>query len=188
MNWSNFELPAWARRLVGGSALVSVAGIVLSQTLLAPTYEVLYSGSMTVAHCFNVKGRETCVFTYALSVGNTGKQPQDTVRVVWPLDMQSWDVGAQVADIVASANRTPEARIRRTSESDRTVYEIDRLMPNTLVEFRVRCLQCAPSDFEAMRQARVSVEARGVVSEADPRVSALRHGAMNLLRVVGLFR
>jgi len=52
----------------------------------------------------------------------------------------------------------------------------------------VRCLACTPAQLHAMRQARVTVEARGALSEADPRVSALRHGAMNLLRVVGLLR
>lgn len=42
--------------------------------------------------------------------------------------------------------------------------------------------------YEVLYSGGVTVEARGVVAEADPRVSALRHGAMNLLRVVGLFR
>jgi len=188
MNWFNFELSGWPARIAGSSVLVSLVAIVLSQTLLAPTYEVLYRGNMTVVHCFSVKGHETCVFTYTLSVGNTGKQPQDALRIVWPLDMRSWDIGAQVADIVASASKTQDAQIRRTFDSDQTVFEIARLMPNTLVDLRIRCLECTRSDVHAIRDARMTVEARGVVSEADPRVSALRHGAMNLLRVVGMFR
>ena len=188
MNWVNCVASGWPVRIAGGSALVSLVVIVLSQTLFAPNYEALYKGSMTVAHCFDVKGRETCVFTYTLSVGNTGKRSQDTLRIVWPLDMRGWDVDAQVADIVASASKTQEVKIQRTFESDQAVFEIAALMPNTLVDFRIRCLDCTRYDVQAIRDAHVTVEARGVVTEADPRVSALRHGAMNLLRVIGLFR
>ena len=178
---------ALVRWIAGGGALVGMACIFLSQTLLSPTYEVLYSGGMSTAHCADVEGRQTCAFVYDLSVGNTGKQAQESVRIAWPLDMQHWDVVTQVADIVASAKKTSQPRIRPAFESGKTVYAIDGLMPNTLVRFSVSCLACTAGQLQAMRQARARVHARGEVSEADPRVSALLHGAINLLRLVGLF-
>ena len=188
MNRAGFALQGLARWIAGGGVLAGVAGIVLSQTLLSPKYEVLYSGGVNVAHCTAIEGRRVCTFIYEFSVGNTGKMEQESLRIEWPLNMQRWYVGTQVADIIASARKTPEPQIRAAFESGRTVYTINRLMPNTVVEFKVRCMVCTPGQLHAMQQARVTVEARGAVSEADPRVSALRHGAINLLRVVGLFR
>ena len=188
MNWPGFDLQGPARWIAGAAALAGVAGIVMSQTVLWPKYEVLYSGGVTAVHCANVEGRQGCTFIYEFSVGNTGRNEQESVRIEWPLDMQRWYVGTQIADIVASARKTPEPQIRPAFESGKTVYAINRLMPNTVVEFKVRCIVCTPAQLHAMQQAHVTVEARGVVSEADPRVSALRHGVMNLLRLVGLFR
>jgi len=187
MNWPGFELQGPARWIAGGAALAGVAGIVLSQTVLWPKYEVLYSGGVTAVHCANVEGRQACTFVYEFSVGKTGRNEQESLRIEWPLDMQRWYVGTQAADIVASARKTQEPRILPSFESGRTVYEIDGLVPNTLVEFKVRCMTCTPADLHAMQQAKVKVQARGAVAEADPRVSALRHAIMNLLRVVGLF-
>lgn len=188
MNWPGFELHGSARWITGGAMLAGVAGIVLNQTVLSPKYEVLYSGGVTAVHCANGEGRETCTFIYEFSVGNTGKNEQESLRIEWPLDMQRWYVGTQVADIVATTRKTPEPRIRPGFEAGKTVYTIDGLMPNTVVEFKVRCMACTPAQLHTMQQAQVIVEARGAVSEADPRVSALSHGFMNLLRVVGLFR
>ncbi len=187
MSWFGLDLQAPWRRIAWGGALAGVAGIVLGQTLLSPKYEVLYAGGVSTAHCLTAEGREICVFVYEFSVGNTGKETQEQVRIEWPLDMQRWYVGTQAADIVASARKTQEPRILPSFESGRTVYEIDGLVPNTLVEFKVRCMTCTPADLHAMQQAKVKVQARGAVAEADPRVSALRHAIMNLLRVVGLF-
>ncbi|MBE0619047.1 MAG: hypothetical protein IH605_00480 [Burkholderiales bacterium] len=167
--------------------MAGLAGIILGETLLSPEHEVLYSGSMAVAHCISIGDRQACTFNYDFSIGNTGKQEQESLRIVWPLDMQDWGVGTHVSDIIASARKTQEPRIRREFESGKTIYAISALMPNTMVLFQVRCLMCTPAELHAMQQARVTVEARGAVSEADPRVSALSHGAMNLLRVFGLF-
>lgn len=187
MNLPVLDLQGPWRRLAWGGALAGLAGIVLGQTVLSPTYEVLYSGGVIAQHCLIIEGGEQCTFVYAFSVGNTGKKEQASVRIEWPLDMQRWQVGTQVADIVASAKPTPEPQISSSYDAGNTVYTIDGLMPNTLVEFKLRCMACTPADLHAMRQARVGVQARGAVSEADPRVSALRHGIINLLRVVGLF-
>ena len=184
----NFLSQGPLRWIAGGGVMAGVAGIILGQTVLSPTYEVLYSGGMTVAHCLSVEGEQACVFVYEFSVGNTGKKQQESLRIEWPLDMQRWDVGTQVADIVASARKTPEAQIRPTFATGKTVYAISALMPNTMVQFKVRCMACTPLELQAMQQARVSVKARGAVSEADPRVSAISHGIMNLLRIFGLFR
>lgn len=187
MNWPGFELQRPWHRLAWGGALAGVAGIVLGETLLSPKYEVLYSGGVIAQHCLIIEGVEQCTFVYAFSVGNTGKKEQESVRVEWPLDMQRWQVGTQAADIVASAKPTPEPRIRPSFDTGKTVYTIEGLMPNTLVEFKLRCMACTPAQLHAMQQAHVTVKARGAVSDTEPRISALRHGIINLLRVVGLF-
>ena len=187
MNWPDFIREGRARWIGGGGVFVGIAGIVLGQTLLAPEYELLYSGGEAVAHCFQREERQICSLAYELTLGNTGKKAHDSVRVSWPLDLQNWDVATQVSDIIASAERTPQPQIRPAFESNKTVYTISALMPNTLVRFWVRCLMCTPEQARALRHARASIEARGVVTEADPRLSALLHGAMNVLRLVGLF-
>jgi len=178
---------ALKRWIAGGGALAGAAGIVVSETLLSPTYEVLYSGGVSAAYCDNATGERACTFIYDLSVGNTGKEVQETVRITWPVDMRHWGPGTQVADIVGSARQTQQPQIQPAFDSGKTVYTISGLMPNTMVSFRASCYACTPAQLQAMRQAGATVEARGKISESDPRVSALMRGLTNMLRIVGLF-
>jgi hypothetical protein len=187
MSSPGFALQGLARWIAGGGVLAGVAGIVLSQTVLSPKYEVLYSGGVSAAHCLDLEHRRVCVFRYEFSVGNTGKLEQESLRIEWPLNLQHWGVGTQVSDIVASAKATPQPQILPAFESGKTVYTINALMPNTMVRFDANCLACTPGQLQAMRQMHPIIEARGSVSAGDPRVSALQRGAMNLLRLVGLF-
>lgn len=188
MNWPDFaQQGPPARWIAGGGVLAGLAGIVLSQTLFSPDYEVLYSGGVDVAHCADIGDQRVCTFVYSLSLGNTGKLAQETLRIAWPLDLRHLGLEAQVADIVASAKPTPQPQILPALESDRTVYTISGLMPNTMVRLHGGCMVCTPEQLQALRQARAIIEARGTVAEGDPRVSALQRGAMNVLRLVGLF-
>lgn len=187
MDWPDFARQGPARWIAGGGALAGVLGIVLNQTVFSPAYEVLYRGGIYAARCTDVDERSVCAFAYDLTVGNTGRREQDSVRIVLPLIPQNVGVDTRVADIVGSAAPTPQPQILHEPDSGNTIYTIIGLMPNTLVNFSLRCLTCTPAQLHAMQQAQVRIEARGAVSEADPRLSALRRGAMNLLRVVGLF-
>ncbi|MBE0616272.1 MAG: hypothetical protein IH604_21600 [Burkholderiales bacterium] len=187
-NWPDFVLQGAARWIAGGGALAGAAGIVLSQTVFSPDYEILYSGGVDVAQCASVDDRRRCAFVYRFSIGNTGKLGQETLRVEWPLDLKHLGIETRVADIVASAEKTAQPKIMPVFESDRTVYTIDGLMPNTMVGFNASCLACTPEQLQAMRQAQPLIVARGTIEEGDPRVSALRRGASNVLRVVGLFQ
>lgn len=187
MNWRDFAPQGMARWIAGASGLVGVVGIILSQTLLSPSYEVLHSGGVSVAYCADMDDERTCTFHYEFSIGNTGKLEQESLRIEWPLDLQHLGVGTQVADIVGSARNTVQPQILPAFESGKTVYTINGLMPNTMVRFDANCLACTPGQLQAMRQTRPVIVARGTVLEGDPRVSALQRGAINALRLVGLF-
>lgn len=186
MNWLDFESRS-VRWIAGSGALFGVAGIVLGHVLLSPDYEVLYSGGMNVAHCREIQGQQMCAFVYEFSIGNPGKYAQDDLRVEWPLDLRPWVSGTRVADIIASAKKTHQPRIHMSYAAGATVYAIEELMPNTMVDFEWRCLACTPAQLQAMQQARAKIVARGTVSEGDPRLSALRRGLTNALRIFGLF-
>jgi hypothetical protein len=182
-----FALPRALRWLAGGGTLAAAAGIFLGQALFAPNHELLYRGAVSAAHCVNIEERDACSFVYELSVGNTGKQAQERVRVAWPLDMQRWHLETRIADIVGSARPTQQPQVRPEFGPDKTGYTIDGLMPNTLVQLRMSCSVCTRAQLQAMRTALPAIEARGAVSEGDPRVSTLWRGFTNLLRVFGLF-
>jgi hypothetical protein len=187
MDWHDFDWRGIARWALGGGALIGAAGIMLSETLFSPQYEVRYSSGVSTALCENFKGKRVCTFIYALSVGNTGKEAQESVRITWPMDMREWELKTKVADIIGSARKTQRPRIEPTYDAGTTVYTISGLMPNTLVDFEANCFFCTPAQLQIVRQARPEVEARGGVSEGDPRASALMRGLMNALRLVGLF-
>ncbi|MBE0626145.1 MAG: hypothetical protein IH606_15165 [Burkholderiales bacterium] len=187
MNWRDFAPQGMARWIAAGSGLAGVAGIILSQTLLSPSYEVLYGGGVSVAYCANTDGKRTCTFHYEFSIGNTGKLEQESLRIEWPLDLRHLGVGTQAADIVGSARETVQPQILTAFESGKTVYTINGLMPNTMVRFEANCLACTPGQLLAMRQTHPVIVARGTMLEGDPRVSALQRGAINALRLVGLF-
>ncbi len=175
------------RWIAGGGVFAGLAGIVLSQTLLSPDYAVLYSGGVDVAHCADVDGRQQCTFIYRFSIGNSGKLAQERLRIEWPIDLRHLGVETWVTDIVASAEKTVQPEISPVFESGSTVYSIDGLMPNTMVGFNASCLACTPEQLQAMRQTQPVILARGTVERGDPRVSALQRGALNALRVIGLF-
>ena len=62
------------------------------------------------------------------------------------------------------------------------------LAPNAMVLIEFACGPCERADLDVFYAYRAKVTAQGNVTNADPRVSTLRRGAINLLRVVGLFR
>lgn len=187
MHTPGFSLQGAARWTAGGGALLGLAGIVLSQTVFAPKHEVFYSSGVSAAHCAEVEGRRECSFFYQFSLGNTGKLEQDALRIEWPLDLRAWSPETQVSDIVGSAKKTPRPQILPAFEADRTVYTVTGLMPNTMIRLNASCLACTPEQLQAMRQTQPHIAARGAVHEGEPRVSALRRGAVNVLRLLGLF-
>jgi hypothetical protein len=187
MDWPQLDWRNVARWIAGGGALAGMAGIVVNETLLSPQYEVLYSSGVSAVLCNTINGKQACTFIYAASVGNTGRQAQEKVRIAWPIDMRAWRLGTEVADIIGSARKTQQPQIQSTYDSAQTVYAIGGLMPNTVVSFEASCYACTPAQLRAMQQVRPVVQARGKVSEADPRVSALTRGVMNALKLVGLF-
>ncbi len=187
MDWPELDWRDIARWIAGGGALVGVAGIVLSEALFAPRYEVLYSSDVSAVLCNTFKGELACTFIYELSVGNTGKEEQESVRIAWPIDMRERRLSTRVADIIGSARKTQQPQIQPAYDADQTVYTINGLMPNTVVSFEANCFLCPPEQLRTMQQMRPAVQARGTVSEADPRVSALTRGLMNVLKLVGLF-
>ncbi len=175
------------RWIAGGGFLIAVAGLVLSETLLAPKYELAYRGGVDAAHCTAIGRSETCSFGYGLSIGNDGKERQQTVRILWPLDLSACHVQWQVSDIVAQVRPTPQPQVLTTLEAGKTVHTIRALMPDTMIEFELGCGARTREELRTMQHTHPKVVARGVVSEADPRASAFWHAITNLLRVFGLF-
>lgn len=178
---------AGVRWLLAGGVAAGLGGIVLGETLLRPAHEVLYSGSLSMAHCATAAGQPACAFKYRFSVGNTGKETQDSVRIELPAQLPRATVGTRVSDIVASARKTPEAQVRQESATGSTVFLISALAPNTVVDIDLFCALCDRADVDAFRGIRAKVEARGSVTEADPRVTTFRNGIVKFLRVLGLF-
>lgn len=179
---------AGLRWLLAGGVAAGLGGIVLEETLLRPAYEVLYSGGLSVAHCASVAGRPACTLNYRLSVGNTGKERQDSVRIELPAELPRATVRTKVSDIVASARKTPQAQVQLEPATGSTVFVIRDLEPNTVVDIDLSCALCERADVDAFRAIHAKVEARGSVTEADPRVSTLKNGVTNFARTVGLIR
>jgi hypothetical protein len=173
--------------IAGGGFLIAVAGLVLSETLLAPKYELAYRGGVGASHCTPIGRSETCSFFYALSIGNNGKQRHESVRILWPLDLRGCHVQWQVSDIVAQVRPTPQPQILSGLEAGKTVHTVKSLMPDTMIEFELACGRRTREELRTMQRTHPKVVARGVVSEADPRASAFWHAVTNLLRVFGLF-
>lgn len=176
---------AW---LLGGGVVAGLGGLVLGETLLRPTHEVLYSGAVSMQQCVTTAAREVCVIQYRFSVGNTGKEKQDRVRVEWAAALPRASVGTRVSDIIASAKATSMPDVKQESGERMTAFTISDLAPNTVVDIDWVCSTCERADLGVFRDLRPRIEARGSVSESDPRVSTLKKGGLNLLRVLGLFR
>ena len=179
---------AGVRWLLTGGVAAGLGGIVLGESLQRPAHEVRYSGTLSMAHCAPVAGRLACTFKYSLSVANTGRQTQASVRIELPAHLPRATVGTKISDIVASARKTPQPHVHQKSEIDSTGFIISELEPNTVVDIDLFCALCDRADLDAFRGIRVKVEARGSVTEADPRVSTFKNGVVNFLRVLGLFR
>ncbi len=178
---------AGVRWLLAGGVAAGLGGIVLGETLLRPAHEVLYSGTLPVAYCAQIAGKPVCIFKYRFSVGNTGRETQDSVRIELPARLPQATITTTVSDIVASARKTPQAQVREESATGSTVFIVSELAPNTVVDIDLMCATCQRADLDAFRRLRAKVEARGSVAEADPRVATFRNGIIKFLRVLGLF-
>ncbi len=184
---SIFEHTA-VRWLLAGGVAAGLAGIVIGESLQRPAHEVRYSGRLSMAHCAPTPGPLSCTFKYRFSVGNTGNQGQASVRIEWPADPPRAMVDTKISDIVASARKTSQPRVQQQSEMGNTVFVISELEPNTVVDIDLFCALCERADLDAFRGIRAKVEARGRVTEADPRVSTFENSVINFLRVLGFFR
>lgn len=178
---------AGVRWLLAGGVAAGLGGIVLGETLLRPAHEVLYSGNLSMAHCSTATGQPTCALKYRFSVGNTGTEVQDSVRIELPAELPRATLDTKISDIVASARKTPQALVRQEAATGSTVFLISDLAPNTVVDIDLFCALCERADVDAFRGIRARVEAKGNVTEADPRVATFRNGIVKFLRVLGLF-
>ncbi len=174
--------------LTAGGVAAGLGGIVLGETLVRPSHEVLYFGAVSIARCVPAAAPAACILKYSITVANIGKEKQDHVRIELPVLLPQATVGTRVSDLIASARPTPQPRIRQEAATASTVFVVSELEPNTVVDIDLTCVPCERAILDAFRGIRAKVEARGRVSEADPRVSTFKKGVTDFLRMVGIFR
>jgi hypothetical protein len=170
-----------------GAAVLGGVALVVSEALLRPAHEVLYSASLVVADCRDTHGRKLCFALYSVSIANSGRLKQDEVRLEWGFARENLTLSTKVTDLVASAAARSDPRIIETPGERGTTYEIRDFDPNTLVELRLSCVLCPPEEIRALRDAPMRVHAKGRVVNADPRGTMLGRALRNLARALDVF-
>ena len=160
--------------------------MIFSESALRPRHEVLYHLSPIVSQCVPSAASESCVALYRLSLANSGREPQESVEVRWPAPFAGWQVNWASSDLVASAEPRADPEIA-VSKGGEFAHEIRNLVPNTLVEFSLRCVDCTRAQLEAAREATVRIAARGKIMDREPRTTMLGRAATNAARVMNIF-
>ena len=161
-----------------GIAAAAVGCALGVAALLIPAREVLYSSELTEFGCFDAPAGRGCAARMRVSVGNTGNVEQDVVLLHLPAAASRWMISTRVFDIRASTERRPDPVIAHREVAQALVYEIRPLPRNTVVDFHLQCLFCAPEDAGALRASEIRVEAAAKVRQGDPRT-------LTLLRTLG---
>jgi hypothetical protein len=174
------------RSVAGGGLLVSIAWLVASETLLRPEHEILYTGSL-FSQCVPTKEGEVCIARYAVSIANTGRTVRDDVRLEIGRPLRDWIAGTRASDLVGSTVTRPDPEIGTSVDDEKTVYDIRRLAPNTVVDFEIRCHPCPREQIRALKDAPLIVHAKGAVVNTEPRSTMFGRALRNLARVLSIF-
>jgi len=166
--------------------LAGLAWIMLSESLLRSKQEVLYRLEPGFAQCFKKGAGEMCAAQYRLAIANSGVERQDLVQVRWPAAFAGWEYDWSAGDLVGSARVRANPAVRAAAGGELR-HEIVAFEPNTLLEFKVRCVACSREQVEAARTAAVRIEARGKVIETEPRTTIFGRAMVNAARLAGAF-
>ena len=138
--------------------------------------EILYKGEIIVSTCtdFFQKGQKdlkNCVTIYELRVGNTGKKDQEKIKVLLPsyIQFRSWD--HKILDIMYDAKKRARPKIKKISEHNHQVYEIQPFPENKIVILKL--FTTGYTNYQALKDVRIEVHAEGKVVEADPQITTL---------------
>jgi len=188
---SDAEAQGWGRRGKIGfvAVLGSIAYLIASETVLRPDHEVFYTRpAITAVHCSDFSWGSSCAAAAQFAVANNGRVPQDDLRVTWghePHDTQRWSVSWRTSDLVASAKPSAPPQLRAVDGARSFDYEIHALVPNTVVDFEIKCLGCTREDLRAAQNAAFAVTGAGV-TEADPRATMFVRFFTNVGRLIGV--
>jgi hypothetical protein len=174
------------RVATGGGLLVSIALLVVSETLLRPEQEILYTGSL-FSHCVPAKEGEICIARYSVSIANNGRAGRDDVRLEIGRPLRDWVADTRASDLVGSTVARPDPEIGTSIDDEKTVYDIRRFAPNTVVDFEIGCQPCSRAQIRALKDAPLRVHAKGAVVNTDPRTTMLGRAMRNLARVLSIF-
>jgi hypothetical protein len=159
-----------------------LAWIMLSESLLRSRQELLYRLEPAFAQCFKKGTGEVCAVQYRLALANSGVEPQELVQVRWPAAFAGWEYDWSASDLIGSAKVRANPLVRAAPAGELR-HEVRGFEPNTLLEFKVRCVACNRDQVEAARKAAVRIEARGRILETEPRTNAFGRALTNAARI-----
>lgn len=131
-----------ALRLVLGIVLLFIVFPALFRIVFAAKDEVSYGTSFGLSTCngfFIDAGSDLtrCTTSYNITVGNTGTNHQELVRIELTSVPKTRRLNWNVLDIVATSRRPIGPRISDQQLGDTLHLEIQDLEPNRLVEFSI---------------------------------------------------
>lgn len=178
-----------ALRLVLGIVLLIIVFPALFRIVFAAKDEVSYGASFGLSTCSDFfideeSDLSRCITSYNITIGNTGTNHQELVRIDLTSVPKVRRLNWNVLDIVATSRTPIGPKISDQQQGETLHLQIQDLEPNRLVEFSISSQGIESA--KQMENITISVQANGTTIEANPRMTVTLRFLRNLGGIFGV--
>jgi len=151
--------------------------------------EVSFSAGLSSTSCSGFLANESidsenCRASYRLTLGNTGSNPQERIEVTLHPVPQTWRLGVNVTDIVASAREKVSPGVDHRQLDDTLTFTISNLQPNRQVVLQL--VTIGEESSELLATTAPVVNAEGILVETNTQLTVVARFFRSLFGLFGL--
>ena len=127
---------------------------------------------------------ERCRSDYRITLGNTGSNAQEYIELVLSPVPETWRLGVNVTDIVASAREKILPAVDHSQVDDTLTFRISDLQPNRQITLQVAVIGAEAAELLATTEAEINAE--GTLIETNPQLTVVARFFRSVFSLFGL--
>jgi len=151
--------------------------------------ELSYNAGLSVTTCSGFLANdsidsERCRSDYRITLGNTGSNVQEHIELVLSPVPETWRLGVNVTDIVASAREKIRPEVDHSQLDDTLTIRISDLRPNRQIMLQVVTIGEEAAELLATTEAEINAE--GALIETNPQLTVVARFFRSVFSLFGL--
>lgn len=152
------------------------------------TDEISFSAGFDFTTCSGFLANESidserCRADYRISLGNTGSNAREHIRIDLAPVPPTWRLGVNVTDIVASAREKIQPEIEHWQVDETLTITIENLQPNRMVTLQLMTIGAEAADL--LKTTGAEVHSDGELVETSPQLTVVARLFRSLFAVFG---